>query len=56
MQPASAREAYAREVGAWLASVERELRRDGVDYLRVITGEPLEPALRRFLIGRGRRS
>jgi uncharacterized protein (DUF58 family) len=56
VQPASAREAYAREVGAWLASVERELRRDGVDYLRVITGEPLEPALRRFLIGRGRRS
>jgi uncharacterized protein (DUF58 family) len=56
VQPASARESYARELGAWLASVERELRRDGVDYLRVITGEPLEPALRRFLIGRGRRS
>jgi uncharacterized protein (DUF58 family) len=56
VQPASARESYAREFGGWLASVERELRRDGVDYLRVITGEPLEPALRRFLIGRGRRS
>lgn len=52
VQPSSAREAYARDFGAWLASVEREIRRDGIDYLRVITGEPLEPALRRFLIGR----
>ena len=39
-------------LGAWLTSVEREIRRDGIDYLRVITGDPLEPALRRFLIGR----
>ncbi len=54
VQPSSARESYARDFGAWLAGVEREIRRDGVDYLRVITGEPLEPALRRFLIGRGR--
>ena len=41
-----------RQFGAWLARVEREIRRDGIDYLRVITDEPLEPALRRFLIGR----
>jgi len=52
VQPSSARESYARDFGAWLANVEREIRRDGIDYLRVITGEPLEPALRRFLIGR----
>jgi uncharacterized protein (DUF58 family) len=52
VQPSSARESYARDFGAWLARVEREIRRDGADYLRLITGEPLEPALRRFLIGR----
>ena len=52
VQPSSARESYTRAVGAWLAGVEREIRRDGIDYLRVTTGEPLEPALRRFLIGR----
>ena len=52
VQPASARESYAREFGAWLANVEREIRRDGMGYLRIVTGEPLEPALRRFLIGR----
>jgi uncharacterized protein (DUF58 family) len=52
VQPSSARESYARDLGAWLARVEREIRRDGMDYLRVITGEPLEPALRRFLISR----
>ena len=52
VQPSSARASYLRDFGAWLANVERDIRRDGIDYLRVITGEPLEPALRRFLIGR----
>jgi uncharacterized protein (DUF58 family) len=52
VQPSSARESYTRDFDAWLANVERDIRRDGIDYLRVITGEPLEPALRRFLIGR----
>ena len=52
VQPSSVRESYARDFGAWLASVEREIRRDGVDYVRIFTGEPLEPALRRFLMGR----
>ncbi len=56
VQPSSARESYARDFGAWLANVERDLRRDGIDYLRVIAGEPLEPALRRFLISAGQRS
>ena len=51
VQPASARESYAREFGGWLASVS-VASPHGVDYLRMITGEPLEPALRRFLIGR----
>ena len=39
-------------VQRWLASVEQELRRDGIDYLRLITGEPIEAPLRRFLVGR----
>jgi uncharacterized protein (DUF58 family) len=52
VQPSSARESYARAFGAWRSSIERELRRDGIDYLQITTGEPLEPALRRFLIGR----
>ena len=52
VQPSSARESYARDFGAWLASVEGGIRRNGIDYLRVTTGAPLEPALRRFLIGR----
>ena len=52
VQPSAARESYARQVTAWLAGIEAQLRRDGVDYLRVMTDEPLEPALRRFLIAR----
>ncbi len=52
VQPSGARESYTRQVSAWLTAVEQQLRRDGVDYLRVTTGEPLEPALRRFLIAR----
>ena len=36
----------------WLTTIEQQLRRDGIDYLRLIAGEPLEPALRRFLVTR----
>jgi uncharacterized protein (DUF58 family) len=50
VQPSSVRERYLSAIAAWLAGVERELRRDGVDYLRLIAGEPLEPVLRRFLV------
>jgi uncharacterized protein (DUF58 family) len=52
VQPSSIRDQYARSINEWLASVERTIRRDGMDYLRLTTGEPLEPALRRFLVGR----
>ncbi len=52
VQPSSVRDAYARQIGAWLEHVAGQVRRDGMDYLRVITGEPLEPTLRRFLIAR----
>ena len=56
VQPSSDRESYVREFArGWRAS-SGQFRRDGIDYLRVITGDPLEPALRRFLVGRARRS
>jgi hypothetical protein len=56
VQPGAARESYVAAITAWLATVERQLRREGIDYLRLISGEPLEPALRRFLVGRRGRS
>lgn len=52
VQPSAIADAYRSAVGRWLADVERQLRSDGVDYLRVTTGEPLEPVLRRFLVAR----
>jgi uncharacterized protein (DUF58 family) len=52
VQPATAREAYVAAFTQWLVQVEQQLRRDGIDYLRLIAGEPLEPALRRFLVAR----
>jgi uncharacterized protein (DUF58 family) len=44
--------AYQRTFGSFVARVAREVRREGLDYLRLVTGEVLEPALRRFLIHR----
>jgi len=52
VQPSAARESYIAAFNHWLHHVEQQLRRDGIDYLRLIAGEPLEPALRRFLVGR----
>jgi uncharacterized protein (DUF58 family) len=52
VQPAAARESYVAAFAQWLSQVEQQLRRDGIDYLRLVAGEPLEPALRRFLVGR----
>jgi hypothetical protein len=52
VQPSAAREAYVGAFAKWLSEVERQVRRDGIDYLRLVTGDPLEPALRRFLVGR----
>jgi uncharacterized protein (DUF58 family) len=52
VQPAAARESYVAAFTQWLAQVEQQLRREGIDYLRLIAGDPLEPALRRFLVGR----
>ncbi|MEY4093408.1 MAG: hypothetical protein RLZZ53_607 [Acidobacteriota bacterium] len=52
VQPSAARESYLTAVRNWMEEVERQVRRDGIDYLRLIAGEALEPALRRFLVGR----
>jgi uncharacterized protein (DUF58 family) len=52
VQPSAAREAYVAALSRWLGDLEQRLRRDGIDYLRLVTGQPLEPALRRFLVGR----
>ena len=56
VQPESARAAYRAGVQAWVSDIERQVAREGLDYLRLLTDEPLEPALRRFLLSRrGRR-
>jgi uncharacterized protein (DUF58 family) len=52
VQPAAARESYVAAITAWQTRVEQQLRREGIEYLRLITGDPLEPALRRVLVGR----
>ena len=52
VQPSAARDAYVAAFANWLADVEQQVRRYGIGYLRIVTGDPLEPALRRFLVGR----
>lgn len=52
VQPSTIRDGYADAFTQWLAKLESQIRRDGMEYVRLITGEPLEAALRRFLIGR----
>lgn len=44
--------AYAANLQTFLTRMQTAVRREGLDYLRLVTGEPLEPALRRFLVGR----
>ncbi len=50
--PSVLQESYASAVARFLSNVERAVQRDGLDYLRLLTNEPLEPALRRLLIRR----
>jgi hypothetical protein len=52
VQPSVAGDRYRAAVQQWLADVERRVRHEGLDYLRLVTDEPLEPALRRFLVRR----
>jgi uncharacterized protein (DUF58 family) len=50
--PALVREDYERAVAEFLANLRRSLEQEGIDYLKVLTDQPLEPALRRFLANR----
>jgi uncharacterized protein (DUF58 family) len=43
---------YARAIRRFVDDVQRAIEREGFAYLRLTTNEPLEPALRRFLVGR----
>lgn len=43
---------YRAAVQAFLSRAQQAIEREGLDYVRLVTREPLEPALRRFLIGR----
>ena len=52
VQPSAVREGYMAAVQEWLAKVHDSVTRDGMEYLRLVTGAPLEPALRRFLTHR----
>ena len=45
---------YDRAMRAFLADVERAVAREGLDYVRLLVDDPLEPALRRFLVERRR--
>ena len=52
VQPDTARAGYRASLDAWLSDMERQVKREGLDYLRLVTGDPLESALRRFLVSR----
>ena len=52
VQPSTVRDGYTTAVQQWLATVHDTVTRDGMEYLRLVTGAPLEPALRRFLMHR----
>jgi uncharacterized protein (DUF58 family) len=45
---------YRAAFQSFLARTRQSIEREGLDYLQLTTGEPLEPALRRFLVGRRR--
>lgn len=54
VQPEQARAGYAARVGTWLDSFASAVKREGMDYLRLTTGDVLERELRRFLVSRQR--
>ena len=43
---------YRDNVQVFLRHVEQSVVGDGLDYLRLVTGDPVEASLRRFLVGR----
>jgi uncharacterized protein (DUF58 family) len=56
VDPRVAVPSYTRAWNAFLGRVAKQVTREGLDYLRLVTGEALEPALRRFLVVRRARS
>ncbi|MEO8681975.1 MAG: DUF58 domain-containing protein [Vicinamibacterales bacterium] len=52
VQPSAVRASYTAALNAWIAAIEKTIRREGLEYLRLVTDEPLEPAMRRFLVSR----
>jgi uncharacterized protein (DUF58 family) len=45
-------EEYERNITAFLSRVQQGVVREGMDYLKLVTGDPLELVLRRFLLAR----
>lgn len=52
VRPETARAAYAARVRAWLDSFASSVGREGFGYVLVTTAEPIDRALRRFLVSR----
>jgi uncharacterized protein (DUF58 family) len=50
--PAALRPIYDAAVREFLSRVQRAAHREGVDYVRLVGGEPIEPPLRRLLLSR----
>jgi hypothetical protein len=50
--PAALQPIYAAAVREFLSRVQRAAEREGVDYVRLVAAEPIEPPLRRFLLSR----
>jgi hypothetical protein len=50
--PAALRPAYDAAVHEFLSRVQRAAERQGVDYVRLLSSEPIEPPLRRLLLSR----
>ena len=43
---------YRAAFNDFLGRTKHSIEREGMDYVRLVTGEPIEPVLRRFLVGR----
>jgi uncharacterized protein (DUF58 family) len=52
VQAEAAAAGYESRVKSWLQDLQTAVRREGLDYLRVTTGDDLERALRRFVVSR----
>lgn len=52
VQSDAAATGYGERMRAWLSGLDREIRRQGFDYLRIATNDDLERTLRRFLLSR----